>query len=103
MWVRGVCSAEYTDTAGEIQTVELTHWLTDVTKQQLIEILRSKQEEQGQLDSLVFGTIEEAAEYAGVDVETVEQWVDNGMLTTEDGSFVKDNINVFKESNKNTT
>jgi len=101
MWIRGVCSAEYADSAGEVQTVELTHWLTDVTKQQLLEILKGQQEDQGRLASLVFGSIEEVAEYAGVDVETVEQWVDNGMLTTEDGSFVKDNIDIYKESGGN--
>jgi type II secretory pathway pseudopilin PulG len=105
VWVRGVCSAEYTDSAGEIQTVELTHWLTDVTKQQLIEILKQQQEDQEQLaarvSAMVINTIEEAAEYAGVDVETVEQWIDNGMLTTEDGSFVKQNVDIFKESDGN--
>ncbi len=103
MWVRGICSAEYTDTAGEVQTVELTHWLTDVTKQQLLEILEEQKEEKERLASLVLGTIEEAAEYAGVDVETIEQWIDNGMLTTEDGSFIKDNIDIFKQSGGNPT
>lgn len=107
VWVRGVCSAEYTDSTGETQTIELTHWLTDVTKKQLLELLRQQQKEQEQLAAMVadmvINTIEEAAEYAGVEVQTVEQWVDNGMLTTEDGSFVKNNIDVFKESNGNPT
>jgi len=107
IWVRGVCSAEYTDSTGETQTIELTHWLTDVTKKQLLELLRQQQKEQEQLAAMVadmvINTIEEAAEYAGVEVQTVEQWVDNGMLTTEDGSFVKNNIDVFKESNGNPT
>jgi type II secretory pathway pseudopilin PulG len=105
VWVKGVCSAEYTDSAGETQTVELTHWLTDVTKQQLIELLKQQQDEQEQIaarvSAMVINTVEEAAEYAGVDVETVEEWVDNGMLTTEDGSFVKQNIDIFKESDGN--
>ena len=39
MWVQAICSAEYTDMAGEVQTVELTHWLTDLTKEQLLKIL----------------------------------------------------------------
>jgi hypothetical protein len=42
VWVRGVCSAEYTDAAGEVQTIELTHWLTGLTKEQLIEMLKQK-------------------------------------------------------------
>lgn len=101
MWVKAVCSAEYTDTEGETQTVELIHWLTDVTKQQLLEIMKAKEE--GELASELIGTTEEAAEYAGVDVSTIEQWVDNGMLTTEDGSFVKANIDLYKESGGNPT
>ncbi|GAI98044.1 unnamed protein product [marine sediment metagenome] len=32
MWVRAVCSAEYADIAGDVQTIELTHWLTALTK-----------------------------------------------------------------------
>ncbi len=103
MWIKGTCSAEYTDTEGELQKVELTHWLTDVTKQQMLEILKEQQTEQEQLAFLVIGTVEEAAEYAGVDVETIEQWVDNGMLTTEDGSFVKDNLDIYKDSGGNPT
>jgi type II secretory pathway pseudopilin PulG len=43
IWVKGICSAEYTDTAGQTQTVELTHWLTGLTREQLIEMI-----EQGQ-------------------------------------------------------
>ncbi len=98
-WIQGICSAEYTDTSGDVQTVELMHWLTDVTKQQLLEIIRQKQKQQQErLAFLVVGTIEEAAEYAGVDVETVEEWVDNGMLKTEDGSFVKDNLDLYKDT-----
>ena len=31
MWVRAVCSATYPDANGQPQTVELTHWLTDVS------------------------------------------------------------------------
>ncbi len=42
MWVQAVCSAEYTDTAGELQTVELTHWLTELTKEQLLEIIEQR-------------------------------------------------------------
>ena len=100
-WIQGICSAEYTDTSGDVQTVELMHWLTDVTKQQLLEILSQEQKRQKQLAFLVVGTIEEAAEYAGVDVETVQQWVDNGMLKTEDDSFVKNNLDLYKDTGGN--
>lgn len=105
MWVRGICSAEYTDTEGQTQTVELTHWLTDVTKEQLLQILankeKEKQQQQEMLAAHLITTIEEAAKYAGVDVQTVKDWVENGMATIEDGSFVKENLDIFKESGGN--
>ena len=49
MWIQAVCSAEYTDTKGEVQTVELTHWLTDLTEQQVLEIIEQMEEERKQL------------------------------------------------------
>jgi len=101
MWVRAVCSAEYTDIKGETQTVELTHWLTDVTKEQLLEIMEQQEEDQELLADQLIETIEEAAEYAEVDTETIQQWVENGMLTTEDGSFIKDNLDLYKMTGGN--
>ena len=101
MWIRGICSAEYKDSVGEPQTIELTHWLTDLTKEQLLQVAKEKEKEQARLADQIIGTIEEAAEYAGVDVETVEEWVENGMLKMEDGSFVKDNLDIYNE-NKGT-
>ncbi len=104
MWIRGVCTAEYTDTNGETQTVELTHWLTDVTKAQLLQIIADKEKQKEEVTSIsqqLITTLEEAADYAGVDVQTVQKWVDNGMVTLEDGSFVKKNIDLFKENSGN--
>lgn len=45
MWIKAVCSAEYADTAGEEQTVELTHWLTDLTKKDVLKIIEQQQRE----------------------------------------------------------
>jgi len=45
MWIRAVCSATYKDRNEEIQTIELTHWLTDVTRKQLTQILKQEQKE----------------------------------------------------------
>lgn len=44
IWVRGICSAGYTDTAGEAQKIELTHWLTGLTREQLIQMVKQTQE-----------------------------------------------------------
>lgn len=99
MWIRAVCSAEYNDTEGESQTVELTHWLTDLTKEQLLQIMKQQEKEDEQLAGELIETLEEAAEYAGVEPETIEQWIENGMLTTDDGFFVKRNLDIYKLSN----
>jgi len=32
MWLQAVCSATYTDSNGEKQTIELTHWLTELSE-----------------------------------------------------------------------
>ncbi len=99
MWVRAVCSAEYEDMQGQKQTIELTHWLTDVTKDQLLQIMKQQEQQDQQfLADQIIETIEEAAQYAGVNEETIEQWLNDGMLTTENGSFVKNNLDVYKRS-----
>ncbi|OEU59400.1 MAG: hypothetical protein BBJ57_00090 [Desulfobacterales bacterium PC51MH44] len=100
MWIQAVCSAEYTDSEGEIQTVELTHWLTDVTKAELLKILAQQEAE---LAGEVIETLEEAAEYADVDEQTIEEWVDNGMLLTEDGYYVMSELDLYRETDGNPT
>jgi hypothetical protein len=44
-WVRAICSAEYTDSAGQTQTIELIHWLTTLTKEQVIQMLKEKEQQ----------------------------------------------------------
>jgi len=43
MWIRAVCSSTFTDYDGQEETVELTHWLTDVSKQQMLKIIKEEQ------------------------------------------------------------
>ena len=101
MWIQAVCSAEYTDSAGELQTVELTHWLTDLTKEQLIQIIEEQQKDL--TDEQIIETMEEAADYANVDVGTIELWKANGMLTTEDGYYIKSELDLYKQTNGKPT
>ena len=42
MWVRAVCSASYTDSQGQFQKVELEHWITSLTAEQIKQILNQK-------------------------------------------------------------
>jgi len=98
MWIRGVCSASYEDTEGERQSVELMHWLTDLSKEQLMQLAKQDEAEMEALADQLIDNFEDAAEYAGVDVETVEQWVDEGMVVTEDGEFIKQNLDLYKQT-----
>ncbi len=64
MWIQAVCSAQYTDTDGQPQTVELTHWITDLTVEEAIKILEEKArlEEQSRQDDYEEESAEEAEE-----------------------------------------
>lgn len=50
MWIRATCSASFTDRHGERQRVELTHWLTQLTKAQELQILDQQRRQQEFLD-----------------------------------------------------
>lgn len=102
MWVKGVCLARYRDFEDQEQTVELTHWLTDLTKEQLLKMM-SGQDEEGLLAEQLIETVEDAAAYAGVGVEVIEQWIKNGMEVTDDGFFVKGNLDMYKAANGEPT
>jgi Tfp pilus assembly protein PilV len=62
MWVQAVCSAEYTDIEGEVQSIELTHWLTDLTKKQILEIFEQKKREEQELAERAEDQAEEQGE-----------------------------------------
>ena len=103
MWIRAICSAEYTDTDDVPQTVELTHWLTDLTKEDVLKILEQEGKGQELLAGQIIGTLEDAAAYAGVDAETIEQWVENGMPRAEDGSYTKGQLDLYKSTDGKPT
>lgn len=46
MWVRAVCSASFTDRHGERQRIELTHWLTKLSRTQEQQILDQQKRQQ---------------------------------------------------------
>ncbi len=39
MWMRAVCTAHFTDSQGKEQKIELTHWLTSLSKEQVKQVL----------------------------------------------------------------
>ena len=95
-WSRVICRAEYEDIEGQMQTVELTHWLSDLTDAQS----QALDDSGGPLDpnELCFSK-EEAAAYAGVPNEIIDVWLDQGMVQADDGSFIKKNLDLFKTTN----
>jgi hypothetical protein len=95
MWVRAVCSAEYTNTAGETKNVELTHWLTDLTDEQMQKLMERDELLKQKLAQYIVDTEDLAAEYAGVDVETIQAWVRNGMPTSADGGYLKPWLDLY--------
>jgi prepilin-type N-terminal cleavage/methylation domain-containing protein len=97
MWIRAVCSAEYTDSKGESRKVELVHWLAALTDQQASQIMDDEDMERLEAEQAI-PTADEAAKYAGVDAETIAQWVEDGLLMTGDGRFLKYNIDLFTKS-----
>lgn len=102
MWVRAVCSAQYVDSTGETQTVELEHWITELTDQQAGQLMQQEDLDQLAADQLL-ETVEEAAEYANVENTVIEEWIDKGLVLTEDGSFIRYNLDVFMRSSGDPT
>ena len=97
LWVRAVCSADYVDAKGETQTLELTHWIGTLTDRQAEQLMEDEDLEALAADQLI-ETVEEAAEYAAVDVETIEDWVANGLLMTGEGAFIRHNLDIYVQS-----
>jgi prepilin-type N-terminal cleavage/methylation domain-containing protein len=52
MWIRAVCTAQFVDSEGEEQKIELTHWLTSLNQEQIRQILEQKQREDAYQASL---------------------------------------------------
>lgn len=52
MWIRAVCSASFIDSKDEEQTVELEHWITNLTAEQIRQILAQQEAEAAYMDLL---------------------------------------------------
>jgi prepilin-type N-terminal cleavage/methylation domain-containing protein len=100
MWLRAVCTADYTDCLGETQTVELVHWLMPLSDQQL-EQFNENEDLTTLASEQLIDDIEGAARHAGVDVATIQQWLDNGLQTTSEGAFIRYNLDLFVRSQGN--
>ena len=102
MWVRAVCSADYMDSKGEKQRIELEHWITQLTDQQAGQLVDQQDLEKLKMEQLC-NTNEEAAAYAHLDADTLRQWVAAGLVKTSDDQFIRYNLDIFMQSKGNPT
>ena len=102
-WVRGVCSAEYTDSAGTPRNVELTNWLTNLSEAQVKQLMERSELQKKILAKHILETEELAAEFAGVDTKTIQQWVKNGMPMTAEHEYLKPWLDLYRQTNGSPT
>ncbi len=102
MWVKAVAIAEYTDAAGETKSIELTHWLTDLTEEQTKKLMESREQQGKQLAEHIIESEESAAIFAGVSVETIRLWARQGMPMF-DGSYLKPWLELYHSTGGNPT
>lgn len=96
-WARVICSASFEDEAEETQTVELTHWLTEVTEEGADNSNSSEAAADREF------TYDEALDYAGVNEQTLAQWVEAGLKQSADGTFIEHNLDIFIRANGQPT
>jgi len=102
MWVRAVCSADYLDSKGEKQKVELVHWIAELSDQQAGQLVNQQDLEKLEMEQ-VMKTDEEAAQYANTDTDTLRKWIEAGLVQTADGAFLRYNLDVFIRGKGNPT
>jgi len=102
MWVRAVCAAEYVDSTGETQTIELTHWIAQLSDQQAGQLVGQQDLEKLEAEQVI-KTNQDAATYAKVDADTIAQWLENGLVKTDDDMFLRYNLDVFILAQGNPT
>jgi type II secretory pathway pseudopilin PulG len=103
MWVRGVCSAEYIDSSGTPQTVELVNWITGLSSEQTKQLTDRLEKQKKLLAKHLLETEELAAEFAGVNTQTIQQWVKNGMPMTDDGQYLKPWLDLYLQTDGKPT
>jgi hypothetical protein len=103
MWVRAVCTAEYTDTEGTPKKVELTNWLTNLSDDQVSQLTARSALQKKAIAKHIIETEELAAEYAGVNAETLRKWVKNGMPMTDTGEYLKPWLDLYLQTSGNPT
>jgi hypothetical protein len=79
------------------ETVKLEHGLTEISDQQADQLVAQEDLDQLAAEQLL-QTVDEAADYAGVESKVIEDWVGKGLVKTTEGAFIKYNLDVFLQS-----
>lgn len=103
-WARAVCSADYVDPQGETQTVELVQWLSPLSDEQTDQLPDADDLDLNELAvEQLLEYVESAAQYAEVEPDVIEQWLSDGLVTTDEGAFIKYNLDIFSRNDGNPT
>jgi type II secretory pathway component PulJ len=102
MWARAVASADYTDSAGQTQTISLTCWLTELTDEQVEQLADRKALLEKLLEKHLINSNNLAAQYAGVTADTIRAWVRNGMPTFE-RAYIKPWLDLYLQTDGQPT
>lgn len=86
MWIRAVCAAGYTDTKGERQDVELEHWITNLTPDQ-VRLIRAQQKAEEEYMKLMQG-----GELTDVQKATVAFMLQEGLDVDAYRKFLKSQL-----------
>jgi hypothetical protein len=83
MWIRAICSAGFTNSKGELENIELEHWITNLTAAQVKQILAQQEVESEWMELLADGEeslIEETTiaylKQAELDYEAYERFLE---------------------------
>jgi hypothetical protein len=80
----------------------LIHWISQLTDQQAGALVGEQDLEKLAAEQVI-ETDKEAATYAKVDADTIAQWLENGLVKTDDGMFLRYNLDVFIQTQGNPT
>lgn len=107
MWMEAVCSATYFDSNNEQQKIELTHWLTDLSKEQILKILDQQSREAEFMDQtqyeeyitkiqdLTTQYLEELALDVDAYLEFIEQQQQDRLDWLDENEYNKEDYNEF--------
>ena len=103
MWIRAICGVSYIDSEGEDQEIELTHWVTDISKKQVLAIIDQKKREKEYEEEIA----EDGEDFEPEDVDEPDEDMDKDKEKEEEPEgeddfiicgFTMDQLNAMSDS-----